>query len=546
MASSVFYKWASRKDESRVTFDGTGITVFDLKREIILANNLVKGVDFDVHVYDTATKQEFKDDTHIIPRSTSVLVKRLPVFRPAKTRIPIYLGNAPGGAVPTSEAVVRGNASWHKGSMSKRFDGKEELAAKAPAPVAAPVTSAVVKEDEAAAMAAIFSAQTQNWEETQEKMSHATYITRDPRGASSFARGGKPHPTSDRPLPASYVCYRCGQKGHWIQDCPTNNDREFDNRPRIKRTTGIPRSMLKAVENPNSAEIGQGVMVTPDGGYVVAQPDSTSWQKKISRPKGLTLAEVREKMPTDPSLACPIDNKLFQNAVKTPCCGTAFCEECIQTHLLERDFVCPHCSKKIASLDKLIVDTEARARTAAYIDKLIEESRKDAEGSVNIDPGATGEGDDQEQDIYSDQQPDMFSQALVDSIPQLQASIAQISKMLQNPNLPANVRHQTEMQHQQLQMQLQEAQMMALAFSAYQQQQQQQQQQAQALANNYGQQFQQQQSWTSQYISQQPGPESAYQRLPVNNRRRNLKRDRPSDFLEVGGDGDGKVARYWE
>ena len=31
--------------------------------------------------------------------------------------------------------------------------------------------------------------------------------------------------------------------------------------------------MLKAVENPNSAELGQGVMVTPEGGYVVAQPD---------------------------------------------------------------------------------------------------------------------------------------------------------------------------------------------------------------------------------------------------------------------------------
>ena len=62
-------------------------------------------------------------------------------------------------------------------------------------------------------------------------------------------------------------------QGHWIQDCPTNNDREFDNRPRIKRTTGIPRSMLKAVETPNSGELTQGVMVTPEGGYVVAQPD---------------------------------------------------------------------------------------------------------------------------------------------------------------------------------------------------------------------------------------------------------------------------------
>lgn len=69
------------------------------------------------------------------------------------------------------------------------------------------------------------------------------------------------------------IIYLCSIQGHWIQDCPTNSDRDFDNRPRIKRTTGIPRSMLKAVENPNSSELTQGVMVTPDGGYVVAQPD---------------------------------------------------------------------------------------------------------------------------------------------------------------------------------------------------------------------------------------------------------------------------------
>ncbi|KAF5336100.1 hypothetical protein D9611_006429 [Ephemerocybe angulata] len=556
MASSVFYKWASRKDESRVQFDGTGITVFDLKREIILSNNLVKGNDFDVHVYDPATNQELRDDAHIIPRSSSVIAKRLPVFRPAKSRIPIYIGNAPG-AIPTSDTVIRGTTTWHKGALSKRFDGKEEPSPLKPAP-AAPVASAIVKEDEAAAMAAIFSAQTQNWEETQEKMSQATPIYNNPRGGGAFGRTPKPHLTSDRPLPPSYVCYRCGQKGHWIQDCPTNNDRDFDNRPRIKRTTGIPRSMLKAVENPNGAEIGQGVMVTPDGGYVVAQPDLTSWQKKISKPKAITLSDIRERTPSDPSLACPIDNKLFQEAVKTPCCGTAYCEECIQSHLLDRDFVCPNCNKKIASLDKLVPDIATRAKVSAYIDKTLEDSRKEVEAAGGAIGG--GDGDENEQDIYSDQQPgDLsmdISQAVVDQIPQLQASIAQISKMLQNSSLPPNVRHQTEIQHQQLQMQLQEASMMALAISTLQQQQQQQQQQqaqqAQALTNSSmgynGAGYQQQQpSWTSQYISQQPGPDSAYQRLPVNNRRRNLKRDRPSDFLEVGGDGDGnKVARYWE
>jgi protein MPE1 len=158
-----------------------------------------------------------------------------------------------------------------------------------------------------------------------------------------------------------------------------------------------------------------------------------------------------------------------------------------------------------------------------------------------------------------------ISQMIVDNIPQLQAQIQQISLTLQNNGvLPAHVRQQAEMQHQQLQMQLAQAQTIAAAlaaaqsgmgselmmpmgmmpmmnqgFGAQQQMQQQQQQRQQQLPQ---QQHQQQQ--------QPPGnTDSAYQRQPVNNRRRNMKRERPSDFLEVAGpdaDRDGKVARYWE
>ncbi|TFK39808.1 DWNN domain-containing protein [Crucibulum laeve] len=583
MASSVFYKWGSRKDESRVTFDGTGISVFDLKREIILANNMGKANDFDLYVYDATSKQEFKDDSIIIPRSSSVVVKRLPAARPGKGKASMYVAGAPGN-IPTSEPVQKGGAAgggstWHKGAMSRRFDGKEESVTPGMTSTPSmPVKSSVTKDDEAAAMAAMFQAQTANWEETQEKMSHAQRIYTNPRG-TGFARGGKPHtphlaaqPQNDRPLPPSYVCYRCGQKGHWIQDCPTNNDREFDNRPRIKRTTGIPRSMLKAVENPNTAELGQGVMVTPEGGYVVAQPDLQKWQKQVSRPKGLTVTEVRERAPADPSLACPIDNKLFRDAVKTPCCGTNYCEECIQTHLLERDFICPHCSKKIASLDKLIMDKPTRTKVSDYIEKAIEDSRKESAEQLAPNPSNDGSStptgqssttsdqqqqqeDQEQQDLYSDQQPDMSMDMaqIIESIPQLQAQISQISLMLQNPSLPNHVRHQTEMQHQQLQMQLQQAQTISAALAAattYQQQQQAAQQQAQnavVSGMGYGMPGYQQGNWNQYAASQQTvNPDSAYQRLPVNNRRRNLKRDRPSDFLEIGGEHDPKVARYWE
>jgi hypothetical protein len=56
MSSSVFYKFASQRTESRVTFDGTGISVFDLKKEVILANNLGKANDFDLFIYDSSNQ----------------------------------------------------------------------------------------------------------------------------------------------------------------------------------------------------------------------------------------------------------------------------------------------------------------------------------------------------------------------------------------------------------------------------------------------------------------------------------------------------------
>ena len=88
-------------------------------------------------------------------------------------------------------------------------------------------------------------------------------------------------------------------------------------------------------------------------------------------------------------MSCPIDNKLFRDAVKTPCCGTSYCEECIQTHLLERDFICPNCGKKIPSLDKLLVDKPARTRVWDYIERTIEESKKGEgeEGEENHEDG---------------------------------------------------------------------------------------------------------------------------------------------------------------
>ncbi|KAI5120369.1 hypothetical protein M0805_006891 [Coniferiporia weirii] len=558
MASSVYYKFKSQRDESKVSFDGTGISVFDLKKEIILANNL-KANDFDLLLLDS-DDQEYKDDMHIIPRSSLVIAKRVPASKTGKGKGAMYLT----GTLPSTAQSSDGLAGKEKlpsapsvrtrfgvGAMSRRFDGKDELS-KSRASTSTS-NSAVSNDDEAAAMAAMFKAQTDVWEETQEKMLQAVPVYSSTRGTG---RGGKPfvarqtHQQPDRPLPPSYVCYRCGQKGHWIHDCPTNNDRDYDNRPRIKRTTGIPRSFLKAVESPSEGKLAQGVMVTPDGGYVVAQPDRASWQKQVARSKGMTPSDVRERPPTDPALACPVDNKLFLDAVKTPCCGTSYCEECIHSHLLENDFICPKCSKKVSSLENLVIDKPMRTRVGDYIDKVIRESNDAEEAALKAaedsrqgtrDEHAFDQGDSE---VQFNQQPGSnfdISQLLNETIPQLQAQVAQLSVMLQNSTLPIYVRQTTMQQFQQYRMQLQQAQAFAslagmTAAAA-----------AQHSVNNVNQTFSRNQ-WSTPFPNQQPaGHDSAYQRLPVSNRRRNNKRERPSDFLEIGGgDPQMKMPRFEE
>jgi protein MPE1 len=64
MSSSVFFKFKSQKEPSRVTFDGTGISVFELKREIISINRLGDGTDFELAVYNEDSNEGMSCKTH--------------------------------------------------------------------------------------------------------------------------------------------------------------------------------------------------------------------------------------------------------------------------------------------------------------------------------------------------------------------------------------------------------------------------------------------------------------------------------------------------
>jgi protein MPE1 len=46
--------------------------------------------------------------------------------------------------------------------------------------------------------------------------------------------------------------------------------------------------------------------------------------------------------------------------------------------LLERDFECPNCESKVASLDKVTEDADLRLKIKAYIEEEIEKSKREA------------------------------------------------------------------------------------------------------------------------------------------------------------------------
>ncbi|KYK59009.1 uncharacterized protein DCS_00136 [Drechmeria coniospora] len=353
MSSSVFFKFKSQKEPTRVEFDGTGISVFELKREIISKSGLGDGTDFDLFIYTDDGSDEYDDDTTIVPRSTTVIARRQPAAKPGAGRAARYIsGKAP---------------------VSAKNSGRREQAAKATAakPSASAINqmnSAMTEEEK---MAAMFAAQSEQWSAQQEEMSHQAPV---------FNKGGIKRPANvpDHDPPAGYICYRCGNKGHWIQMCPTNDDPEFDNRPRVKRTTGIPRSFLQKVDKAvvmaqsdgDESKRPSGIMVNAEGDFVIAEPDKASWERfqaktKSSGPDKEVLAENKEVQ--ERGLECSIDRKMFIEPMKTPCCQKTFCNDCITNAVIESDFVCPACQTEGVLIDDLIPDEETSRRIQEYL-----------------------------------------------------------------------------------------------------------------------------------------------------------------------------------
>ena len=180
--------------------------------------------------------------------------------------------------------------------------------------------------------------------------------------------------------------------------CPTNDDPTYDGRPRVKRTTGIPRSFLKTVQKPtqlikdgtvDDTKQPAGVMVNADGEWVVAEPDQAAWAQYQAKAKVAAVAQEAaargSKELQDKGLECSIDKRLFVDPTKTPCCQSTFCHDCITNALLENDLRCPECSTENVPVDDLVPDEQMMTKVQSYEREMAAESAPEESSGSQVE-----------------------------------------------------------------------------------------------------------------------------------------------------------------
>ncbi|CAG9859741.1 unnamed protein product [Phyllotreta striolata] len=304
---SVHYKFKSALEYDTVTFDGLHISVKDLKNAILQQKRIGKSTDFDLQVTNAQTKEVYEDENALIQKNASLLIARIPVI-PQKNKSWEGYG---GDNTPPQTKLDEG------GPVAKEVD----------------LSSLDAPEDDK--IRAMMSQSTQDYDPSN-------YIKL--RGANQVGA-----------VPPNYRCYKCHQGGHWIKDCTFALGAEP---VEIKKSTGIPRSFMIAVEGPQVP----GAMMTPNGQFAVPLVDHQAYNQK---PAPAIAQTPKTDIPED--LLCNICSDLLTDAVMIPCCGNSFCDECIRGVLLEsEDHECPDCHEKDISPDTLIPNRFLRTSVSNF------------------------------------------------------------------------------------------------------------------------------------------------------------------------------------
>ncbi|THF95502.1 hypothetical protein TEA_025924 [Camellia sinensis var. sinensis] len=353
---AVYYKFKSAKDYDSIPIDGHFISVANLKEKIFESKHLGRGTDFDLVVTNAQTNEEYLDEAMLIPKNTSVLIRRVPgrprmniVTEPvieqdelnwlnisyvsvasfARPKLEI---NKSDDAQPLNNSFLGADSSVTKYPEDSEWDefGNDLYAIPEVLPVQAsnPIQDAPPssKADEDSKIKALIDTPALDWQrQTSDGFGPGRGFGRGMggrmMGGRGFGRGGGG--LERKNPPQGYICHRCKVPGHFIQHCPTNGDPNFDIK-RVKPPTGIPKSMLMATPD--------GSYALPSGAVAVLKPNEAAFEREI---EGLPSTRSVGDLP--PELHCPLCKDVMKDAVLTSkCCFKSFCDKCIRDHIISK------------------------------------------------------------------------------------------------------------------------------------------------------------------------------------------------------------------
>ncbi|XP_016543560.2 E3 ubiquitin ligase PQT3-like isoform X1 [Capsicum annuum] len=338
---SVYFKFKSAKDYDSIPIDGHFITVGNLKEKIFESKHLGRGTDFDLVVTNAQTNEEYLDEDTLIPKNTSVLIRRVP----GRPRMPIVTApvtepDEPQVEYQSEEAqtvksgFLGGESSATKYSEDLDWDefGNDLYAIPEKTPIQlnnqvhdAPPPS---KADEESKIKALIDTPSLDWQsQPSDGFGAGRGYGRGPGGRMMGGRGGRGFGWGGglerKTPPPGYVCHRCKVPGHFIQHCPTNGDPNFDIR-KVKPPTGIPKSMLMATPD--------GSYALPSGANAVLKPNEAAFEREVEG-----MPSIRSVGDLPPELHCPLCKEVMKDAVLTSkCCFTSFCDKCIRDYIISK------------------------------------------------------------------------------------------------------------------------------------------------------------------------------------------------------------------
>lgn len=238
-------------DGHKVTFEGNGLLLWELKDEIFRQQRLNRTGDFDLVLINAQSKEEYTDDYQMIPRNTNVLVKRVPSWMLANGQYFRMQKQQKSGTVNQQELMSK------RGNMSLSASDDQLLSP---------------EEKKIRAMA---QASSESWQ--QQLSLQESYGKQRPVDTRSGASGIRLNTTdttsasnATQPAAPGYICHRCGEKGHYISECPLFIANPSD-KTRLKRAAGIPKTFLQAAAEDGS-ELKKA-MLSQEGFKVVYRPN---------------------------------------------------------------------------------------------------------------------------------------------------------------------------------------------------------------------------------------------------------------------------------